>query len=102
MGAVYELKDVNYNKVGCRMSDNHWLKPYIQKKHFCKPIGSKNNPNRQTSNGPCDKPELVPNVKNGAYEVCESTKAKKRCDLKLTLVMPPSAARNGYARMAKT
>ena len=32
--AGYELKDFNYNKVGCRMSDNHWLKPYIQKKHF--------------------------------------------------------------------
>ena len=50
--------------------------------NFSKPIGSKNNPNRQTSNGPCDKPELVPNVKNGAYDLCESTKSKKRCDLK--------------------
>lgn len=32
--AGYELKDINYNKVGCRMSDHTWLKPYIQKKHY--------------------------------------------------------------------
>ena len=58
------------------------LRSSVIKLIFSKPIGSKNSPNRQTTNGPCDKPELVPNVKNGAYEVCESTKAKKRCDLK--------------------
>ena len=58
------------------------LRSSVIKLIFSKPIGSKNSPNRQTTNGPCDKLELVPNVKNGAYEVCESTKAKKRCDLK--------------------
>ena len=45
-----------------------------------KPIGSKSNPNREVT-GPCDKPELVPRVKNGVFDVCESTKSKKRCDL---------------------
>ena len=30
----YQLKDYSFNKVGCRMSDNFWVKPYIEHKHY--------------------------------------------------------------------
>merc|ERR1711990_660557 len=80
--AGYEHKDSNYNKVGCRMSDNTWLKPYIQKKHHCVPEGAgKSNgkgPGKQVHKFPCDAKR--PTVQDGRVE-CDSDSKKMKCEI---------------------
>merc|ERR1712062_460662 len=79
--AGYEHKDSSFDRVGCRMSDNTWLKPYMQKKHYCVPNGAgKTNgkPNKEVYKFPCDAKR--PSTENGKFE-CDKDKNKMKCDL---------------------
>jgi hypothetical protein len=58
------------------MSDNFWVKPYIEHKHYCKP-----KMRSEEFSQPCDADEIQPFTDNGTYGNCDSSSTKKRCDL---------------------
>jgi hypothetical protein len=72
----YEPKDASLNKIGCRMSDGKWLKPFKSNTHKCKKIEKKN------LIPYCEDPQIRPSyVENGIWKNCNINKGKTRCDL---------------------
>jgi hypothetical protein len=72
----YEPKDASLNKIGCRMSDGKWLKPFKSGTHKCKAIAKKD------LIPYCEDPSIRPTyVENGTWKNCNINKGKTRCDL---------------------
>merc|ERR1712110_221456 len=72
----YEPKDPSLNKIGCRMSDGKWLKPFKAGTHKCAKV------HKHDIVPYCERPDVKPTyVENGAWKNCDINKGKHRCNL---------------------